>query len=451
MSEAGEVAEVGAGTSAGEWLLGLRPDDGADRPSPASSPATVAEAVADLGDGPVAWAVETAAGAAEKCARQSPEVAAGPVGLRTARRSVEACCIAILRGLLNDTPPELIAVPPEAVDGNRDLVHRGVSLDRILRAVWTSHVHTYERLLAALRLLVEADRRPDESERVARLSFAYVEQLTTAFTTQYATEREHWAGSRTAARRTLVEDLLTGRHADPVTVEKTLGLDLGHHHMAAVLWSAASADGQGPAAPAHRLAADLAADLVGVSRAVRSLVLPTGTSEVWAWFSWPREPSADLLSLIREESKERTAHCPGGVYAALGPPARGEEGFRASHLAARETQRVAQALGAPGAYAYADVAVLSLLTADAQHAERYMREVLGPLAVPGPKAAALRETLRLYLAHGRSRSLAAEELFVAPTTVAYRVKRAEELMGRPLPQDHLSLRLALEISRIITP
>jgi DNA-binding PucR family transcriptional regulator len=40
---------------------------------------------------------------------------------------------------------------------------------------------------------------------------------------------------------------------------------------------------------------------------------------------------------------------------------------------------------------------------------------------------------------------------VAPTTVAYRVKRAEELMGRPLPQDHLPLLLALEISRVITP
>jgi DNA-binding PucR family transcriptional regulator len=80
-----------------------------------------------------------------------------------------------------------------------------------------------------------------------------------------------------------------------------------------------------------------------------------------------------------------------------------------------------------------------------------MREVLGPLAVPGPKTAEIRETLRLYLAHGRSRALAAEELFVAPNTVAYRVKRAEELMGRPLPQDHLPVRLALEISRIITP
>ncbi|WP_215455109.1 CdaR family transcriptional regulator [Streptomyces sp. ATCC 21386] len=443
MSEASEGAVM---TSAGEWLLGLRPDGDTLGPAPASSPATVAEAEVDLGPGPVAWAVETASGAAEKFVRQSPEIADGPVGLRTARRSAEACCIAILRGLLHDTPPGFIAVPPEAVDGNRDLVHRGVSLDRILRAVWTSHVHTYERLLAALRLLVEADRRPDESERVARLSFAYVEELTTAFTTQYAAEREHWAGSRTAARRKLVEDLLAGRPADPTAVENTLGLDLVHHHMAAILWTADGEEAQVSSAPLHRLAADL----VGASQAVRSLVLPTGTSEVWVWLSWPGQPPGDLAVLIREGTAP-TARCAGGVYTALGPPARGSQGFRASHLAARETQRVAQALGNPGTYAYADIAVLSLLTADAEHAERYMRDVLGPLAVPDPKVAVIRETLRLYLAHGRSRSLAAEDLFVAPTTVAYRVKRAEELMGRPLPQDHLPLLLALEISRVITP
>lgn len=442
----GEASEGAVMTSVGEWLLGLRTDGDTVGPAPASSPATVAEAEADLGPGPVAWAVETAAGAAEKCVRQSPEIADGPVALRTARRSVEACCIAILRGLLHDTPPGLITVPPEAVDGNRDLVHRGVSLDRILRAVWTSHVHTYERLLAALRLLVEADRRPDESERVARLSFAYVEELTTAFTTQYAAEREQWAGSRTAARRKLVEDLLAGRPADPTAVENTLGLDLGHHHMAAILWTADGAEAQVSSAPLHRLATDL----VGASQAVRSLVLPTGASEVWVWLSWPGQPPADLTALIREGTAP-TARCAGGAYTALGPPARASQGFRASHLAARETQRVAQALDNPGTYAYADIAVLSLLTANAEHAEHYMRDVLGPLAVPDPKVAVIRETLRLYLAHGRSRSLAAGDLFVAPTTVAYRVKRAEELMGRPLPQDHLPLLLALEISRVITP
>ncbi|MFJ8109101.1 PucR family transcriptional regulator [Streptomyces sp. NPDC096132] len=431
-----------------EWLLRLRPDGDQDRYTPDSSPATVAEAEADLGPAAVAWAVETAAGAAEKCARQSPEVTVGPVGLRTARRSAEACCIAILRGLLHDTPPHRIQAPPEAVDGNRELVHRGVALDRVLRAVWTSHVHTYERLLTALRRLVEPDRWADESERITRLSFAYVDELTALFTTQYAAEREHWAGSRTAARRQLVDDLLAGRQAAPTTVKRTLGLDLDHHHLAAVLWSdPPERDQEGLFPPLHRLAADV----VGASGAEQSLVLPTGASEVWVWASRQQQPPDDLVSVVGEELRARTARWPAGVYVALGPCAPGREGFRAGHLAARETERVAQALGEPGVYAYADIAVLSLLTAVPEHAERYMREVLGSLAEAGAKTAEIRETLRLYLAHGRSRALAAEELFVAPNTVAYRVKRAEQLLGRPLPQDHLPLRLALEIGRVIAP
>ncbi|QFQ95357.1 hypothetical protein F9278_03190 [Streptomyces phaeolivaceus] len=440
--------EVRAGAGGGAWLLRLRPDEGVDRPVPASSPATVAEAVADLGAEPVAWAVETAAGAAGRAARQSPEVADGPVGLRMARRSAEACCLAILRGLLHDTPADRIVAPAEAVDGNRDLVHRGVALDLILRSVWTSHVHTYERLLAALRTFVEPERWGAESERVTRLSFAYVEELTALFTSQYAAEREHWAGGLLAARRQLVDDLVAGRRVPPAAVERTLGLDPDHHHIAAVLWSdPAERDEEGLLPPPHRLAADL----VAASGAVRSLVLPAGACEVWVWAGWPHRPPDDLASLVGEELRGTIARSPVGVYVALGPPAPGREGFRSSHLAARETERIAQALGRPGVHSYADLAVLSLLTAVPDHAERYMREVLGPLAGADAKTAELRETLRLYLAHGRSRTLAAEELFVAPNTVAYRVKRAEQLLGRTLPQDHLPLRLALEISRVVTP
>ncbi|WP_280880423.1 PucR family transcriptional regulator [Streptomyces pseudovenezuelae] len=431
-----------------EWLLRLRPDGGPDRSAVVSSPATVAQAEADLGPGPVAWAVETAAGASARHTRQAAEADVSPSRLRSARRSAEACCIALLRGLLHDTPPDDIEVPPEAVEGNRDLVHRGVALDRVLRGVWTSQVHTYERLLSALRHLVEPDRWADESERVTRLSFAYSEELTALFTAQYAAEQERWASSAMAARRQLADDLLAGRRATPATVKRTLGIDLDHHHVAAILWSdPPEPDDESPATSLHQLAVDL----IGATGATNSVLLPTGTFELWAWASWPDQPPEDLASLVEAELKTKIARSPAGMYIALGPSAPGGEGFRNSHLAARETERVAQALGDPGVYAYADIAVLSLLTAVPEHAERYMREVLGPLGEAGDKAAELRKTLRLYLAHGRSRGLAAEELFVAPNTVAYRVKRAEQLLGRPLPKDHLPLRLALEISRVIAP
>jgi hypothetical protein len=43
----------------------------------------------------------------------------------------------------------------------------------------------------------------------------------------------------------------------------------------------------------------------------------------------------------------------------------------------------------------------------------------------------LRNTLRCFLKSGNSRLAAARELRLAPNTVAYRVARAAELLGRP--------------------
>lgn len=430
----------------GEWLLRLRPDGGAERPAPASYPATIDEAEADLGSGPVAWAVETAIGAVERSERQTPDVAAGLAREHTARRSSEACALAILRGLRHDLPPGRFQVPEEATEGNRELVHRGVPLDRILRAVWTSHVHTYERLLASLRLLLDPGQWPRESERITRLSFGYVDELTSAFTTHYSAERDSWLTSLSAARRRLVDDVLAGRHVDRAAASRTLGLHLGHHHVAAVLWW----EPDGPQDSGSGSLYRLTTALVHASKASHSLVLPTGASEVWAWLSWPHRPPEDLAALVREETGAAQ-----GVCVALGPRGQGEEGFRHSHLAAREAERLGRVMphreAHEGVYDYADLAVLSLLTSEPERAERFMRETLGPLAGPDPRLAEIRETLRLYLAHGRSRTAAAAELFVARNTVAYRVKRAEHLLGRPIPRDHLPLRLALEIGRVIAP
>ena len=107
------------------WLADLMPDDNGATPVPASSPAEISAAEKELGAGPVAWAIQTAAGAAAKIARQVPDVTAGSAGLGTSRRSSEACLLAILRGLRHDTPAEGLQAPAAAIEGNRELVHRG--------------------------------------------------------------------------------------------------------------------------------------------------------------------------------------------------------------------------------------------------------------------------------------------------------------------------------------
>jgi hypothetical protein len=94
-----------AAAMAGEWLAALSPDGQTGLSFAASSSRSVLDAAeADLGPGPVAWGIETAAGAAAKMDHQVPDVVAGPAARLTARRSIEACVFAVLTGLARGTP-----------------------------------------------------------------------------------------------------------------------------------------------------------------------------------------------------------------------------------------------------------------------------------------------------------------------------------------------------------
>jgi PucR C-terminal helix-turn-helix domain/GGDEF-like domain len=434
---------------AGEWLRALSPDCAMDRLAAASSRSVLAAAEASLGPGPVEWGIETAAGVAEKTSRQLPDLVAGPAGRLINRRSIEACVFAVLVGLARGKPADTFDVPAVATEGNRELVHRGVPLDHVLQSVWSAHAYTYTRLLTALRQHTDPICWDTESEFITDLSFAYVDKMTAGFAEHYVAERESWLSGVTAARRQVIDDILAGHPVDRAAAGRTLGLDLGHCHAAVIVWPERPDDfGDGAQLPVRRLATQLARD----SGAVHTLVVYAGAAEAWCWLSWPREPSANLVSIVRKAWEETARGAVGsGLSAAIGSAGVDETGFRDSHLAAREAQRIGRALGDPGVHVYADVAVPALLTASPERAARFMRQMLGSLAGTDAKLAELRETLRLYLLYGRSRRQAAEKLFVAPNTVAYRVKRAEELLGSPLPEDHLPLRLALEIARVISP
>lgn len=97
---------------------------------------------------------------------------------------------------------------------------------------------------------------------------------------------------------------------------------------------------------------------------------------------------------------------------------------------------------------YRDVALMSLVMADTEQAQCFVRETLGALADPDPGVAEMRETLRTYLAYGRSRIHAANQLHVARNTVAYRVAKAVRLLGRVLERDEVNVRIALEIAHL---
>ncbi|MFD0684530.1 PucR family transcriptional regulator [Actinomadura fibrosa] len=412
------------------WLLGLRAEE---HPRPACAAPTLAAARELLGPGPVGWAVATAAAMTEEIVERVPEHGGGPGPVETLRRSVEATVLLALYGLLVDGRVGTEFVAPEAVEGNSDLARRGTPLDRVLRGVRIGHARLHRELMAAIGTQDEPVRQA-ETHRVTELLFTYADIQASRLAEEYIAERDRWQRSTESARRRVVEDLLAGRHVGSATAARVLGYDLERHHLALIIWVGSP---DTAAAELDRYAAAYSREL----GADRLLTVPAGRSVLWAWTSWAARPPEDV-----------TARAPGGdLRAAVGPVASGRDGFRRSHLGAREAERIARLRGTARLTSYLDVRVAALVMTDPEHGRWFVREVLGPLADPGDsRAAELRETLRVYLAEGRSPQQAAERLHVNRNTVTYRIRRAEELLGRPVGAG-LEVWLALEAARAMPP
>ena len=74
---------------------------------------------------------------------------------------------------------------------------------------------------------------------------------------------------------------------------------------------------------------------------------------------------------------------------------------------------------------------MALLGADLDHAQGFVADELTGLAKDDPYSADLRRTLLSYLDMG-SLVAAAREMHVYRNTVVYRLKRAEQILGRPV-------------------
>jgi DNA-binding PucR family transcriptional regulator len=174
------------------------------------------------------------------------------------------------------------------------------------------------------------------------------------------------------------------------------------------------------------------------------LVVPSGAASLDVW-AGSYEP-LDTRTLERYEPPE-------GVRVAFGRPGRGLDGFRRSHREAVQAARVASLAGSGGGAVvdYGQVELVSLLACDLPRAREFVASRLGALAAPGEPTQRLRETLRVFLAMGGRSARAAKELYVHQNTVAYRIKRAEELLGRRVTEDPVELICALALADTLGP
>jgi DNA-binding PucR family transcriptional regulator len=350
--------------------------------------------------------------------------------------SAEANLRQVLWVLKRGAAVDEVGLPPEAAAFMRANVRRGIPLPAELRAYRLGHAWLWDRWARALQ-----ERIPDPEELIAAQEtssaciFAYIDRVSDQLVEEYGTERERMMRGAAQLRAETVRAILAGEPIDEETLPGRLGYDVRRWHLAMRV-SSGTSEVRGLERAAREAAATLAPG--------EPLIVPSGAAsfDVWAGAYEP----ADARALARYEPPE-------GVSVAFGRPARGLDGFRRSHREAVQAARIAALAGSRGGGVvdYAEVELVSLLAYDLPRAREFVANRLGPLAAPGESTQRLRETLRVFLAMGGRSARAAKELYVHQNTVAYRIKRAEELLGRRVTEDPVELICALALADTLGP
>ncbi|USX56282.1 CdaR family transcriptional regulator [Lentzea sp. HUAS12] len=426
-----------AGTVGRSWIRELRPRGPEHDIALACSESLADRATRTVGARAVLWALQVADGVLadihDKAGDELPAVLRPVV-----RGDVQARVLVLLCALALDLHPSEVVLPHEVVHGAKCAAQHGLRAEDLLRGIWTTITHLHQALVHALRTDAADHDFHAEAKHASTFVFACADRFAGEIGGVFAEEREHWTTSPASARLRLVKTLLDDPRASTADVERLLGVPMSAHHQAFIVWADERDEAAGEV---PRFAMTLASAL-----GPRTLVLDLDElkGSAWVWGSWPDVRDRPSTATLR-----RTLSPAAGVRVAVGPVARGAGGFRRSHLGAASAARVASSSTGPWLCDYEEFAIPSLLTADGEQARWFAWETLGALAKDGAKNADLRETLRLYLVSGRSRAKAAARLHLAPNTVAYRVKQAESLLGKPIGERALEVLLALEVVRVL--
>ena len=340
--------------------------------------------------------------------------------------------------------PGAVQPPPEAIGYTKEYVVRGLELSLMQRAYRAAQGVFGGIVLERLRVVTDdADLLAEAMAFFNAWIFAYVEAIERRLTDVYTSEHEQWVSGTAAIRTAEVRALLAGDGAvvDAAAVSLRLGYELDRFHVGFVVWSEESDERPGDAgalfAEMERAAAAVAKSL----GAGAPLTIAEGR-HLACWAGRRSEPELSRLRLPRTGAR--------GLSVAAGTPAAGVEGFVLSHHEATLARRVAQLRGdgdGDGAVAtYPDLALEALLIEDPDAARRFSARELGPLAADDDATARLASTVAIFLEEGSSFVRAGRRLGIHTNTVAYRVRRAESLLGRPVTERQLELRVALRLA-----
>jgi DNA-binding PucR family transcriptional regulator len=314
----------------------------------------------------------------------------------------------------------------------RALARSGQDVHVLVRVVHVTHrvlIGELEQRLLALGLPI--DVLATAIARCQHTTFEWTGAALERLVAEYQEEFNRLAQAGQAKRARTVRALLASDPLDKDAASRDLGYELGSHHTALIVWTPRK-----DTDVALQNAANEAAASLGDRR---PLVLSVTRTMLWAWVPTSDRPTAAIEALPSRDD---------GVSIAVGEPASGVSGFRASHEDAQIAHRVAEASGRrPGVVtSYAQVQLAAIFSSDPPRARRFVRAYLGDLAIEDDEHRRLRATLKVFLDEHGNRQATAERVGVHANTVRNRIRAAEGLLGDTLSHQPVELHVALAIA-----
>ena len=347
------------------------------------------------------------------------------------RSNIETC----LQIMQHQIDLVTVQAPAAAVEYARRLAQRGTPLTALLRAYRLGHARFSDRLLTELAAQADdAAMITAATLGMSKIVAGYIDQTSEQMVAAYAYERENWLRQRSAAQAARIRDLLSGERTDVSAAEATLGYRLRQYHVGLVCWT-----GDGGAAD----------QITRLERAVRHVAgqaassgdpvfLPRDESSAWAWL--PRG-----IRDTFDSAAASTAGLDADIHFAFGDAAKGTTGFRLTHqqaLAAQAVMLVPRSQ-ARRAATFGEVAPVAMMLTSRELLRTWVLGTLADLATDDEYHARLRDTLLVFLQSGGSYKTTAERLTLHKNTVQYRIRKAQESLGRPVGGNRQNVELAL--------
>lgn len=387
---------------------------------------------------------EIAAVANEHTSARLPELLASPEALEVNRSSTEASIRDFAAVLIDGADPAGTAdLPAPTLAYARDGAQHGVELTTLMRSYRLAHAaiaHSFSEIIDA-HANNAADRRL-AADLGSAWMFAYVDAALCQAEQVYTAERDRWVRSAAASQVDTITTILAGQPIDTEVATRRLRHEVRRWHVAAIAWLDTHEEGRNTQAILEAAIRDIASAVGNQT----PLLYPLGILSVAAWVS----SHSEIPSKVLDDLRFRTSAAP-GVRVAVGEPGVGLAGLRSSHVEALDAQRIARLAQRPVGTVtrYQAVSLRAIATVDMEQTRTFVRRELGRLGETDETTRRLAATVRTYLDENCSRGRTAKRLHVHENTVAYRIRQAEELLGRPVDTRTLELRAALALADVV--